>query len=71
VVVPKAVRERLGLQPGSEVELTERGGWLEIAPAVTPMALVGDDEDVVADTDRAMPVLTAQQVRTAVDESRR
>ena len=71
VVVPKAVRERLGLQPGSEVELIERDGWLEIAPAATPMTLVGRGEDVVASTDREMPTLTAAQVRKVVEQTRR
>ncbi|MHB8464674.1 MAG: AbrB/MazE/SpoVT family DNA-binding domain-containing protein [Acidimicrobiales bacterium] len=71
VVVPKAVRERLGLQPGSAIELTERDGWIEIAPAATPMTLVGRGEDVVASTDREMPVLTAEQVRAVVEQTRR
>jgi AbrB family looped-hinge helix DNA binding protein len=71
VVVPKAVRERLGLQPGSAIELIERDGWIEIGPAVTPMTLVGDGDNVVANTDREMPILTAEQVRKVVEQTRR
>lgn len=71
VVVPKPIRERLGLRPGTEIELTEHDGWLEIAPAATPMRLVGRGEDVVASTDQDMPVLTADEVRGALDHTRR
>ena len=40
IVVPKEVRERLGLRPGSRIELTEVEGHLEISPAITPVRLV-------------------------------
>lgn len=40
VVVPKQIRERLGLRPGTQVELTEVDGVLEVAPSVTPMTVV-------------------------------
>ena len=40
VVVPKQIRERLGLRPGTQVELTEVDGVLEAAPSVTPMTVV-------------------------------
>jgi AbrB family looped-hinge helix DNA binding protein len=39
VVVPKEVRERLGLRPGSRVELREVEGRLEISPATTTVRL--------------------------------
>ena len=71
VVVPKAARDRLGLRAGSEVELTERDGWLEIAPAATPMTLVGKGERVTAKADREMPTLTAEEVRRVIDQTRR
>ena len=71
VVLPKAMRERLGLRPGAEVELVERDGWVEIAPAPTTMRLEGEGRDVVAVADREMPVLTAEAVREVVDQQRR
>ena len=40
VVVPKQIRERLGLRPGTQVELTEVDGVLEAAPSVTPITVV-------------------------------
>ena len=71
VVLPKAIRERLGLRPGAEVELVERDGWVEVAPAPTAMRLVGEGADVVAVAGRDMPVLTAEMVREVLDQQRR
>lgn len=39
VVIPKALRERLGLGAGSEVELREYDGRIEIEPASPPTTL--------------------------------
>ena len=33
VVVPKALRDALGLQPGSEVEISRYGAGLQLVPA--------------------------------------
>jgi hypothetical protein len=65
------VRERLGLRPGSRVELTEVEGHLEISPAATPARLVDHDGVLAAVTDTDLPVLTAEQVRDAVEATRR
>ena len=35
VVIPKELRDRLGLQPGSEVDFEEEGGAVRILPAGT------------------------------------
>jgi AbrB family looped-hinge helix DNA binding protein len=71
VVVPKAVRERLGLLPGTAVQLTEGDGVLEVAPAPTPMRLVERDGRVVAEAALDLPPLTADLVRGAVEQQRR
>jgi len=71
VVVPKEIRDRLGLRPGTQVELTEIDGALEIAPAVTPMRVRMENGNVVLDCDLPMPTLTADQVRLIIDTSRR
>lgn len=71
VVVPKAVRERLGLTPGAEVELVERDSSLEITPVPTEMRLVEEGGAVVADAEREMPALTAEVVRGVVEQTRR
>jgi AbrB family looped-hinge helix DNA binding protein len=71
VVIPKAVRERLGLTEGSEVELTERDGALEVAPVATPVRLVKGRYGVVAVAERDVPPLTAEVVRDALERHRR
>lgn len=71
VVVPKEVRERLGLRPGSRIVLTEVEGHLEISPATTPVRLVDHGGALVAVAEVDLPVLTAEQVRDAVEATRR
>jgi AbrB family looped-hinge helix DNA binding protein len=40
VVIPAAVRERLGLLPGTELAVTADDGAVTLAPVVTPPKLV-------------------------------
>ncbi|WSE56444.1 AbrB/MazE/SpoVT family DNA-binding domain-containing protein [Mycolicibacterium sp. ND9-15] len=71
IVVPKEVRERLGLRPGSRIVLREVEGRLEISPATTPVRLVDREGALVAVADADLPALTAEQVRDAVEAARR
>ena len=71
VVVPKDIRERLGLRPGAQVELTEIDGALEITPVVTPMSVIERDGVVVLHTKEPMPTLTVEQVRAVQEATRR
>lgn len=71
VVVPKEVRERLGLRPGSRIVMTEVEGHLEISPATTPVQLADHGGALVAVAEVDLPVLTAEQVRDAVEATRR
>ncbi len=71
VVVPKDVRERLGLVAGAEVELHEVDGRLEIAPVATPMRLEERDGQWVARTETELPTLTNSQVRRIIESQRR
>jgi AbrB family looped-hinge helix DNA binding protein len=71
VVIPKALRDALGLTAGQLLEIVERDGRLEIAPAITPMRLADEGEGVAAVTDADMPVLTADVVRETLERVRR
>ncbi|KJE22600.1 looped-hinge helix DNA binding domain, AbrB family [Frankia torreyi] len=71
VVIPKVLRDALGLTAGQPLEIAERDGRLEIVPAPTPMRLVDDGDGVVAVADADMPVLTADQVRETLERTRR
>jgi AbrB family looped-hinge helix DNA binding protein len=69
VVVPKALRERLGLAGGRALEIREREGRLEIEPA--PMALVRRRGARVAVPARRLPTLTDDIVRDTLEKTRR
>jgi AbrB family looped-hinge helix DNA binding protein len=71
IVVPKPLRDELGLSPGQHLELEARDGRLEIEPAVTPVTLVEEEGAVFAVPDRELPPLTAEQVRSTLERLRR
>jgi len=71
IVVPKALRERLGLDGGRVLEIREREGRLEIEPAPTPMALVKRRGGRVALPSRKLPRLTDEIVRDTLEKIRR
>jgi AbrB family looped-hinge helix DNA binding protein len=71
IVVPKVLRERLGLVGGRVVDIRERDGRLEIEPAPTPMALVGRRGGRVAVPAKKLPPLTDELVRETIEQTRR
>lgn len=71
VVIPKELRDRLGLVRGRVVEIRERDGRVEIEPAATPMSLVGSGSRVVAIPDEGLPPLTDEIVRATLERTRR
>jgi AbrB family looped-hinge helix DNA binding protein len=71
IVVPKALRDALGLRPGQALEVTAEDGRLEIAVAATPMRLVKRGKGVVAVPEVPLPPLTAAAVRDLLDKTRR
>ncbi len=71
IVVPKALREALGLKPGQFVEIRAGDGCLEIEIASTPTQLKKRDKGVVAVPDPKLPALTAELVRETLERVRR
>ena len=72
VVIPKTMRERLGLDAQAAIEIRERDGRLEIEPAPTPMSLVRRGRaGRVAVPARKLPPLTDDVVRDTLDRTRR
>lgn len=71
IVVPKAIREVLGLYGGQEIELraTESGIEIEVPP--TEMHLEEQDGLLVAVSQVALPRLTRDAVRETLDRVRR
>ncbi|TFV56550.1 antitoxin [Geodermatophilus sp. DF01-2] len=73
LVVPKALRDALGLRAGAGAEVTVqvRDGRLEIEPAPVPMRLEASDGTLRAVAAVDLPPLTAEQVREALEQTRR
>lgn len=71
VVVPKALRDALGLRPGQAVDIISRGGYLELVPAATPMHLEDRGDGIVAVPDVGIPPLTTDEVRETLEQVRR
>ena len=70
-MIPKRIRDRLGLYGNQQVEITERDGRIEIEPAPTAVELVRDGSILVARPDRPLPALTDELVRETLDHVRR
>jgi AbrB family looped-hinge helix DNA binding protein len=71
IVVPKALREALGLKAGQPLEIRASNGGLQIEIAATPMQLEKRGKGVVAVPAEKMPALTADEVRETLDRVRR
>ena len=71
IVVPKALRQALGLKPGQLLDIRAGDGRLEIEIASTPMQLKKRGKGVVAVPDAKLPELTAEQVRDTLERIRR
>ena len=71
IVVPKALRQALGLKPGQSLEIRAGDGRLEIEIAPTPMQLQKRGKGLVAVPDAPLPSLTADVVRETLERVRR
>ncbi|HEY5853485.1 MAG TPA: AbrB/MazE/SpoVT family DNA-binding domain-containing protein [Aldersonia sp.] len=71
LVIPKRIRDRIGLRGNEQVEITERDGRIEIEPAPTEVELVREGSVLVARPDRPLPPLTDKIVRETLDRVRR
>lgn len=71
IVVPKPMRDDLGLAPGTELELSVVDGRIEVDVPATPMRLEEAEHGVVAVADRDMPTLTTDLVRDTLERVRR
>lgn len=71
VVVPKAIRERLHLVGGAQLDIVERGGVIEIIPVAAAVDIVDGPHGPVAVTSDPVPPLTDAELFAAIDEQRR
>ena len=71
LVIPKSLRERLGLTGGQAVEIQEHDGRIEIEPVPTAMTLIDREGGPVAVPEEELPPLTDEIVRTTLERTRR
>ncbi|MGH8574389.1 MAG: AbrB/MazE/SpoVT family DNA-binding domain-containing protein, partial [Gammaproteobacteria bacterium] len=71
IVVPKRIRDELGLTGGQELELRTIDGGLAVEIPATPMRLVEHEGDVVPVADRELPELPPELVRETLERTRR
>jgi AbrB family looped-hinge helix DNA binding protein len=71
IVVPKSLRQQLGLMPGQVLEIRASDGRLEVEVAPTPMTLKKRGKGVVAVPHAELPPLTAELVRDTLERLRR
>lgn len=72
VVVPKRMREELGMTGGTEIEIDVREGVVEIRPTNKEITLgVGADGRPVLKAPPGTPPMTDADVLRMIDESRR
>ncbi len=71
VVIPKSIREHLGLAPGTVVDVAEHGGHVEIAAAEARVHLREVDGVLVAASTDDLPPLTDDIVRETLERTRR
>ena len=68
IVVPKALRDALGLVPGTSVDVSVYGAGLQVVPAGRTARLLEIDGTLVADSDT---VVTDDDVLGLLDAGRR
>lgn len=72
LVIPKSIRDELGLAGGGEVDLTLRNGRVELEPVLPGMKLVERDGFLAAELDTdEQPPMQAAEVRDLLDSARR
>jgi len=71
VVIPKDIRDLLGLTPGQTVDVAALDGRISIDVTGVGMHLENRDGVPVAVIDDEVPALTTAQVRAAVEQLRR
>ncbi len=71
IVIPKPIRDRLGLVPGREVEIEVRDGVIEIRPVPIAVEITEVDGRPVAIPVGPVDVVDDETVREILDSVRR
>ena len=71
VVIPKSLRDALGLTGGERLEITVRDGTIIIEPKTAPITLTETPDGLIAVPDEELPPLTDDIVRDTLERVRR
>ena len=71
IVVPKLIRDELGLTGGQELEISARDGRVEVDVAPVTLRLEEQDGVVTAVPAEPLPTLSTRQVREVLERTRR
>lgn len=71
LVVPKSLRDELGITGSTELEIEARDGRIELVVADVPARVEDRADGAVITTDVPMEPLTIGDVRAAIDRIRR
>ena len=71
IVVPKPLRDELGVKPGQVLDLVVRDGRLQVEIAPVEMRLERRRNGPIAVPADEIPTLTAEQVRQTLEHIRR
>ncbi len=71
IVIPKPMRDVLGIDGPTELELTERDGALELTVPYIKAHMEVRDGFAVIVPDEPVPTLTVEATRDAIERSRR
>jgi AbrB family looped-hinge helix DNA binding protein len=71
IVVPKRLRDEMGMQPGQVLELEVKDGRLQVEIAPVGIRLERRRHGPVAVADEQLPTLTADMVRQTLERIRR
>ncbi len=71
IVVPKALRDRMGLRAGDELEIEEFNGRIEISKPVKERGLIETENGLLTlEPDPDEPPITQEQVREQLERVR-
>lgn len=71
LVIPKPVRDALGIEPGQPLRISARDGVIEIEPLPLLADLVDVDGVAVITPREPVPAITRETVRDLIDAGRR
>jgi AbrB family looped-hinge helix DNA binding protein len=71
IMIPKPLRDRLGLRAGSTVTVSEHDGVLELVPRPVDVEIVQRGRVAVLQPRHELPPAGEDEVRAAVERSRR